>query len=54
MKQVEVYKEGQLYKSFISIREAATFMNVNITKVRKFLEGKKDINNFEWKFKEIL
>ena len=51
MKQVEVFKDGKLYKNFISIRDAATYMNVNISKVRKFLEGKKDTNNFEWKFK---
>ena len=52
MKKVDIFKDGNLYKSFISIKEAATFMNINITKARKFLEGtKKDPNNFDWKFK---
>jgi len=53
MKQVEIYKDEKLYKSFISIREAATNMNVNISMCRKFLSGtKKDPENFEWKFKQ--
>ena len=55
MKQVEIYKDGKLYKSFISIREAATIMNVNISMCRKFLAGtKKDPSNCEWKFKQSL
>ena len=54
MKQVEIYKDEKLYKSFISIREAATNMNVNISMCRKFLAGiKKDPSNYEWKFKHI-
>ena len=54
MKQVDIYKDEKLYKSFISIREAATFMNINISMCRKFLSGvKKDPANYEWKFKQI-
>lgn len=55
MKQVEIYKDEKLYKSFISIREAAKGMNVNISMCRKFLSGvKKDPSNYEWKFKDSI
>jgi len=52
MKQVNIYKDNILYKSFISIKEASVNMKVNISMCRKFLSGvKKDPSNFEWKFK---
>ena len=50
MKKVEIYKDGKLYKSFLSIKAASVDMKVNISMVRKFLEGKKDPKNFEWRF----
>jgi hypothetical protein len=53
MKQVEIYKDGLLFKSFISIKEASTQMKVNISMVRKFLSGKEDPKKYEWKFKNI-
>jgi very-short-patch-repair endonuclease len=54
MKGVEIYKDGVLFKKFISIKESSVEMNVNITIVRKYLDGKKkDPNNYEWKFENI-
>jgi very-short-patch-repair endonuclease/prophage antirepressor-like protein len=50
MKKVNVYKDGKLFKQFLSITAAADGMNVNKSMVRKFLEGKKDKLEFEWKF----
>ena len=50
MKKVNVYKDGKLFKQFLSITAAAYGMNVNKSMVRKFLEGKKDKLDFEWKF----
>ena len=52
MKKVDVYKDNVLFKSFISIREAAKEMQINISMCRKFLSGgKKDPKGFEWTFK---
>ena len=46
MKQVEVYKFGNLYKTYNSIVDSAKDMKVNISMVRKFLnDGKKDPKN---------
>ena len=53
MKQVEIFKDGKLHKEFISIKKAADYMKVNVTMARKFLDGKKDPANFEWKFKLV-
>ena len=50
MKKVNVYKDGKLFKQFLSITAAADGMNVNKSMVRKFLEGKKDKLDFEWRF----
>lgn len=47
-------KEPKINSKKILINKNGINELVNITKVRKFLEGKKDTNNFEWKFKEIL
>ena len=52
MKQVDVYKDGELYKSFLSITAASKGMNVNVSMCRKFLSNvKKDPSNYEWKFR---
>ena len=52
MKQVDVYKDGKLYKSFLSITAASKGMNVNVSMCRKFLSNvKKDPSNYEWKFR---
>ena len=54
MKQVDIYKDDVLFKSFLSIREAANEMKINITMCRKFLEGTKiDPVGYKWKFKVI-
>jgi very-short-patch-repair endonuclease/prophage antirepressor-like protein len=54
MKQVDIYKDDVLFKSFLSIREAANEMKINITMCRKFLEGtKNDPVGYKWKFKVI-
>lgn len=54
MKQVDIYKDDVLFKSFLSIREAANEMKINITMCRKFLEGaKSDPVGYKWKFKVI-
>jgi len=51
MKKVNVYKDGELYKEFLSIQAAADGMKVNKSMVRKFLGGKKDEKlNLEWRF----
>jgi hypothetical protein len=51
MKKVNVYKDGKLYKEFLSIQAAADGMKVNKSMVRKFLGGKKDDKlNLEWRF----
>ena len=50
MKKVQIYKDGNLYKNFISITEASKEMKINISMVRKFLSGvKKDPSGLEWK-----
>ena len=51
MKQVEIFKDDKLYKSFISIKKASDYMNKNITMCRKYLEGKEDKDGYVWKFK---
>lgn len=51
MKQVEIYKDGSLFKSFNSIKESSVAMKVNISMCRKFLSGKDDKNGFVWRFK---
>jgi len=53
MKPVEIYKDGVLHKNFNCIKEAADGMKVNVSMCRKFLAGKKDPKNFEWKFKVL-
>ncbi len=51
MKQVEIYKNDELIKSFISIRQAASDMKVNVSMCRKFLTGvKADPSGLVWKF----
>ena len=52
MKKVNIYNsDNSLYKTFISIRDSATFMKVNVSMARKFLsEVKKDPKGFIWKF----
>ncbi len=52
MKKVNIYNsDNTLHKSFISIRDSANFMKLNVSMVRKFLsEVKKDPKGFIWKF----
>jgi hypothetical protein len=53
MKKVEIRKDGSVFKNFISIKEAATYMKVNISMCRKFLAGtKEDPKGYVWKFKQ--
>ena len=52
MKQVEIYKDGKLYKQFLSIKKDSIEMKVNVSMVRKFLlTDKKDPSKLEWKLK---
>jgi prophage antirepressor-like protein/very-short-patch-repair endonuclease len=51
MKQVEIYKDGKLYKSFISIIEACKGMKISRTLCRKYLSGIKKDPIYEWKLK---
>ena len=54
MKEVEIYKDNVLCKSFISIKDASVCMKINISMCRKFLSGiKKDPSGLEWKLKKV-
>ena len=54
MKQVDIYKDDVLFKSFLSITEASKEMKINVSMCRKFLEGtKNDPVGYKWKFKVI-